>query len=148
MTLIDFTNPTDDDSGSGPGGPPGGPPGPGSPGGTPPMTQMTQPVDDVTEMLIDYNERYKTARPTLFRDELLAQMMSVLIGMLKPNPLLVGSAGVGKTKVVEDLARRIAVGDPAVPPQLRKSTVYELPLSVLVAGAGIVGQVRLVLAAA
>lgn len=142
MTLIDFTNPTDDDSGSGPGGPPGGPPGPGSPGGTPPMTQMTQPVDDVTEMLIDYNERYKTARPTLFRDELLAQMMSVLIGMLKPNPLLVGSAGVGKTKVVEDLARRIAVGDPAVPPQLRKSTVYELPLSVLVAGAGIVGELE------
>lgn len=97
---------------------------------------------DVEDMLINYNERFKNADPTLFREEVIDQMISVLIGMNKPNPLMVGSAGVGKTKIVEDIARRIANNDPSIPDRLKRSTIYELPLSALVAGAGIVGQLE------
>ncbi len=119
--------------------------GPGGPGGSgmPSMSGFAGGGSvDVEDMLIDYNDRFKSADPTLFREEVIDQTISVLIGKTKPNPLLVGAAGVGKTKIVEDIARRIANGDPSIPPQLRRSKIYELPLSVLVAGAGIVGQLE------
>lgn len=116
---------------------------PGIPGMAPPsMGGASKPGADIDELLINYNERFKNADPTLFRDGLITQTISVLIGKDKPNPLLVGSAGVGKTKIVEDIARRIAVGDPLIPDPLKKSTIYELPLSNLMAGAGIVGELE------
>lgn len=108
----------------------------------PGMGRVAGDISDITEMLIDYNDRFKNAAPALFRDALVAQSISVLIGANKPNPLLVGPAGVGKTRIVEELARLIAIGDALIPSQLKKSTVYELPLSNLVAGAGVVGQLE------
>lgn len=141
MGLSNFT--TDDDtngSGNGTGTGPGGSiPGlPAFPG----MTGVTGSIDDIKEMLIDYNERFKNAAPALYRDALIAQTISVLIGKNKPNPLLVGPAGVGKTRIAEELSRLIANGSPLIPSQLSSSTVYELPLSNLVAGAGVVGQLE------
>lgn len=135
MGFTDYSNPDDKNGTSGAGGPGGHSPGPvpGPRAGT---------LDDVKDMLIDYNERFKNASPTLFRDGILTQAISVLIGKDKPNPLLVGSAGVGKTRIVEDIARRIENNDPLVPAQLRGHTVYELPLSNLVAGAGLVGELE------
>lgn len=120
---------------------------PGGPGSTPtppmpPMSGMTGSLNDITEILLDYNERFKNAKPTLFRDEIITQTISVIIGKNKPNALLVGAAGVGKTKIVEDIARRIANDDPLIPKSLTGHTIYELPLSSLVAGAGIVGQLE------
>lgn len=140
MGLSDFTNdPGNNDPG---GNGPGGPSGPFGPGGMPPMGGMADSVDDVEEMLINYNERFKDADKTLFRDELIDQTISVLISKTKPNPLLVGSAGVGKTRIVEDIARRIAVGDPSLPKALKDHTIYELPLANLVAGSGIRGELE------
>ena len=99
--------------------------------------------DDIIEsMLINYNEKFKDADPILFRDEVSKQAISVLISKNKPNPLLVGPAGSGKTKIVEDMARRIANGDKTIPPMLQGHTVYELPLSSLVAGASYVGDLE------
>ena len=145
MGLHDFTNndPNDPNGGNGSGGGFGGPSGPGNPA----MAKMTGPLDDVQAMLINYNERFKTADPALFRDAVIAQTVSVLIGKNKPNPLLVGPAGVGKTRIVEEIARRIEVQDPAIPKQLSGRTIYELPLMNLVAGAGVVGQLEERLAA-
>lgn len=97
---------------------------------------------DVEKYLINYNELFKDESPTLFRDSLIQQTLSCLIGMFKPNALLVGAAGVGKTKIVEDLARRIAIGDPVIPPSLRDYTIWELPLSNIVSGSGLVGDVE------
>lgn len=84
------------------------------------------------DYLIDYNDAFRNEQPTRFRDEVINQTLSCLIGMFKPNALLVGAAGVGKTKIVEDIARRLASKDPALPEQLDGYTVYELPLSNIV----------------
>ncbi|GAB5079698.1 AAA family ATPase [Arthrobacter sp. AD-310] len=127
-----------------PGGAGGNTP-PASSGPTPPMpsmASMTGSLDDITDLLLNYNERFKNAGPTLFRDDVITQTISVIIGKNKPNALLVGAAGVGKTKIVEDIARRIANDDPLIPKSLKDHTIYELPLSSLVAGAGIVGQLE------
>lgn len=143
MAFKNFTG-NDDDANNpgGPGGPGGG--GPAGPGGAPPffMGNAAQAGADITEILVDYNKRFKDAAPAMFRDQLIALTMSVLISKDKPNPLLVGSAGVGKTRIVEEIARLIANSSPAVPTQLRKYTVFELPLSSIVAGGGIVGEIE------
>lgn len=94
------------------------------------------------EMLVNMNEEFKNATPAKYRDGVIAQTIAVLIGKTKPNPLLVGGAGVGKTQLVEEIARRIANSDPSIPKRLQKSTIYNLQLSNLVAGAGIVGQLE------
>ncbi|MGY4541187.1 ATP-dependent Clp protease ATP-binding subunit ClpA [Arthrobacter sp. UYNi723] len=108
----------------------------------PSMASMTGSMDDITDILLNYNDRFKNAGATLFRDDVITQTISVIIGKNKPNALLVGAAGVGKTKIVEDIARRIANDDPLIPKNLKGHTIYELPLSSLVAGAGIVGQLE------
>ncbi|WP_338675900.1 AAA family ATPase [Streptomyces sp. SCSIO 30461] len=99
-------------------------------------------ADDVKELLVDYNEKFKSADPTMFRDTLIGQVLSVIISKTKPNALLVGSAGVGKTKIVEDIARRIALGDALIPDQLKDYTIYELPITNIIAGTGIVGSLE------
>ncbi|WP_434598333.1 AAA family ATPase [Streptomyces sp. A5-4] len=99
-------------------------------------------ADDVKELLVDYNEKFKNADPTMFRDTLIGQVLSVIISKTKPSALLVGSAGVGKTKIVEDIARRIALGDALIPDQLKDYTIYELPITNIIAGTGIVGSLE------
>lgn len=96
-------------------------------------------ADDASEILINYNEKFKSAGPTLFRDEIVQQALGILIGKNKPNALLVGPAGTGKTKITEDIAYRLANDDPIIPDKIKNYTVYELPLSLLVSGSGIVG---------
>lgn len=137
MGLSNFTPEDDDDNPGGGGNGPGGV-GPGMPG-LPPMGGLTSGTGDVEDLLVNYNERFKSAIPLRFRDGVVTQLVSVLIGKTKPNALLVGPAGVGKTALAEELARRIANKDVSIPKRLRKSTVYELPLAGLVAGGGVVG---------
>jgi ATP-dependent Clp protease ATP-binding subunit ClpA len=147
MGLNNFTPDDDDDANGGNGGNGGGPGGGFGLPSHPQMGSVTGSLNAIEDMLIDYNERFKNASPALFRDAQISQAISVLIGKTKPNPLLVGPAGVGKTRIVEEIARAIANKSPLIPKQLSKSTVYELPLSNLVAGAGIVGQLEERLAA-
>lgn len=97
--------------------------------------------DDVTDLLIDY-ATFATMEPTLFRDGVISQLMSVLIGKDKPNALLVGEAGVGKTRIVEELARMIANKDPRIPDQIKDAHIWELPLSNIVSGSSFVGQLE------
>ncbi|MGW6600483.1 AAA family ATPase [Streptomyces sp. NPDC055036] len=132
MGLSNFTpGGSDDDKNNSGSLPPGAPPmGPPSSSGT---------ADDVKELLVDYNEKFKNADPTMYRDTLIEQVLSVIISKTKPNVLLVGSAGVGKTKIVEDIARRIALGDTLIPDQLKDHTIYELPITNIIAGTGLVG---------
>lgn len=95
---------------------------------------------DPEEFLINYNKKYANAGPAMFREDLAHQAMGVLISKNKPNLILIGMAGVGKTKIVEDIAWRLETDDPTVPDTLRNHVVYELPLSNIVAGSSFVGQ--------
>lgn len=120
--------------------------GSGSSGPSVPLSALFGPLltggSDINDMLINYNETYKSATPALFRDEIVTQTMSIISSSRKPNALLVGPAGVGKTAIVEEIARRIANKEASVPPQLANTTIYELPIATLVAGAGVVGDLE------
>lgn len=135
MAWSNFTPPSDnddDDMGSG-----------GNFGGMPAMfAPPSQSVDDVTELLINYNDRFKQAAPAMFREQLIDMTMAILISKNKPNVILEGSAGVGKTKIAEEIARMIANNDASVPKKLQKTQIWELPLSNIVAGGGIVGEIE------
>lgn len=98
--------------------------------------------DDITDMLINYNDRFAKDATALFREGIVRQTLATLIGCSKPNALLVGAAGTGKTKIVEDIACKLANDDPIVPDVIKGYTIYELPLSNLVAGGGIVGEIE------
>lgn len=66
------------------------------------------------------------------RDEEVKRMIQVLCRRRKNNPLFVGEAGVGKTAIVEGLAKLIV--ENKVPPQLKDATIYSLDLGSLLAG--------------
>lgn len=107
----------------------------------PPANPFTH-TSDPREHLINYNEKFKDSKPILFRNEIVRQTLSCLIGKYKTNVLLIGAAGVGKTRIAEDIARMLAANDPVIPPQLQGYTVFELPISALVSGSGIVGSLE------
>lgn len=92
--------------------------------------------------LLDYNMKFCNAGELLFRDEIVKQTLAALIGKNKPNALLIGSAGVGKTKIVENIAYRLASGSKLIPDVIKGYTVYELQISAIVSGSGLVGQLE------
>lgn len=100
--------------------------------------------DDELELLINYNELAKSGQfsEALFRDTQILQTVSILNTKKKPNALLTGDAGVGKTQIVEEIARRLVNGDPIVSGMLKGVTIYELPLGKIVSGTSFVGQLE------
>ncbi len=70
--------------------------------------------------------------PVIGRDEEIRRVIQVLSRRTKNNPVLIGEAGVGKTAIVEGLARRVVSGD--VPEGLKNKSVLVLDLGALVAG--------------
>ena len=77
-----------------------------------------------------------------FREDVIDQTLSVLIGQEKPNPLLIGEAGVGKTKIAEELAHRLANNHVTIPDLIKGSVIFGFQPSNLVAGTGIRGQLE------
>ncbi|MBQ3025158.1 MAG: ATP-dependent chaperone ClpB [Spirochaetaceae bacterium] len=76
--------------------------------------------------------------PVIGRDEEIRRVMQVLSRRTKNNPVLIGEPGVGKTAIVEGLARRIVSGD--VPDSLKDKRLLSLDLGALVAGAKFRGE--------
>ena len=70
--------------------------------------------------------------PVIGRDDEIKSLIEILCRRGKNNPLLIGEAGVGKTAIVEELARRIVEGN--VPKPLKGKTILSLPMANLVAG--------------
>jgi len=73
--------------------------------------------------------------PVIGRNEEIRQIIEILCHRERANsPMLVGEAGVGKTAVVEGLARRIEMEPDTVPQRLRNSHIVQLQMSGIVAG--------------
>ncbi|MGX9389024.1 ATP-dependent Clp protease ATP-binding subunit [Mycoplasma sp. 327] len=76
--------------------------------------------------------------PVINRDEEIRSLVRILSRKTKNNPVLIGEPGVGKTAIVEGLAKKII--DNQVPENLKNKKVYELNISSIVAGTQFRGQ--------
>ncbi len=83
---------------------------------------------------INLCEKAKSGKidPLLGREEEVMRSIQILSRRRKNNPLLVGQTGVGKTAIVEGLAKRIVDGK--VPEILQQASIYALDVGVLIAG--------------
>ena len=76
--------------------------------------------------------------PVIGRDDEIRRVIQVLSRRTKNNPVLIGEPGVGKTAIVEGLARRIADGD--VPEGLKNKRLVALDIGSMLAGAKYRGE--------
>lgn len=88
----------------------------------------------IEEFGIDLTEKALKGEtdPVVGRDDEIEKLINILSRRSKNNPLLVGEAGVGKTAVVEELARRISNDE--VPEHLKRKRIISVEIASLVAG--------------
>lgn len=90
------------------------------------------PLLDMPSYLTNLNAKEYVTNPAIGRDSIIEEMEKVLLKMNKPNVLLVGKAGVGKTAIAEGLAYRIQKGE--VNERLKDKIIVSVATSTLVAG--------------
>ncbi|MDO8559789.1 MAG: ATP-dependent Clp protease ATP-binding subunit [bacterium] len=99
------------------------------PGNSPLASYAIELTDDVVQRRID---------PLIGREAEVERLIQILCRRTKNNPLLLGDPGVGKTAIVEGLAKKIVQGD--VPDPLRRRHIWQLDLGLLVAGSSYRGE--------
>lgn len=103
--------------------------------------KYTKPNDDALkafgrDLIVEAKEN--RIDPVIGRDEEIRRIIRILSRKTKNNPILVGEPGVGKTAIVEGLARKIVSGD--VPENLKGKQVIELDVAALIAGSSYHGE--------
>jgi ATP-dependent Clp protease ATP-binding subunit ClpC len=121
----------------------GAPMGAGRPGGTAtaqrePNKQSKTPTIDQFGRDLTEDARDGKLDPASGRDREIRRVLTVLGRRQKNNPVLIGEPGVGKTAIVEGIARRVAEGN--VPPTLRDARIVAINIGGMVAGAMFRGQ--------
>ncbi|MGL4343435.1 MAG: ATP-dependent Clp protease ATP-binding subunit [Metamycoplasmataceae bacterium] len=76
--------------------------------------------------------------PTIGRDDEIRRLIRILSRKTKNNPILVGEPGVGKTAIVEGLAKKIILGE--VPENLKNKRIIEIDLTQMFAGTSFQGE--------
>ena len=106
---------------------------------------MNQEYQDANENVLEKYGRDVVALaregkidPVIGRDEEIRRIIKILSRKTKNNPVLIGEPGVGKTAIIEGLARRIVAND--VPTSLKDKSIFELDMGALVAGAKYRGE--------
>ena len=118
-----------------------------APGSMPPPMSAVTPAQaqknasGVESILINYNTKFAKASPAKYRDKEIFSVISQLMMSQKSCSLLVGAPGTGKTKIVEEIARLIAIKSPYTN-TLNDYVVYELPLTNLMSGTSYRGQLE------
>jgi len=90
--------------------------------------------DPLKAFALNLNDEAAAGRidPLIGRDNEVMRTIHVLSRRRKNNPLLIGDAGVGKTAIVEGLAKRIVEGD--VPDPIKSFVIFSLDMGALIAG--------------
>ena len=113
--------------------------GPTAPGATP---AAAAPAGDgaLSRFCTSYTDKARAGKidPIFGRHAEIRQLVEILARRRKNNPIVVGEPGVGKTALIEGLARAIVAGD--VPEALRDVDLLELDMGLLQAGAGVRGE--------
>ncbi len=94
--------------------------------------QLTQ---EELEFLLSFGRELGTDQngvDVIGRDEEIETITAILLKIFKPNPMLLGEPGVGKTTIVEGFARRVREG--RVPDRLKGKRVFEIRIGDLNAG--------------
>ncbi|MEG6507714.1 ATP-dependent chaperone ClpB [Methyloligella sp. 2.7D] len=99
-----------------------------------------QAYDALKRYTLDFTQAAEEGKldPVIGRDEEIRRTVQVLSRRTKNNPVLIGEPGVGKTAIVEGLARRIVEGD--VPESLKDKKLLSLDMGALIAGAKYRGE--------
>jgi len=109
-----------------------------------PSWRLSPERQEVSEALSTYGRMLTVGDPPqkgiVEMDRYLRGLQKSLIKMRRPNVIIIGQPGTGKTALVYEFARRIVTGDPSVAPALRGRDIFELSPSFLRSGASVVGQ--------
>lgn len=99
----------------------------------PPPKKKLETLDTYCTDLCELAEKGRID-PLIGRQKEIDRMIQILARRRKNNPVLIGEPGVGKTAVVEGLARRIVDGHESVPPFLAHMRILSLDMGAIIAG--------------
>lgn len=104
------------------------------------MENYSEDKDILSKFGRNINEEVKKNKidPVIGRDDEIRKIITILARKTKNNVILLGEAGVGKTAILEGLAKRIVQND--VPQTLRNKEIFELDMGALIAGAKYQGE--------
>jgi len=99
-----------------------------------PQVQVPELPGDLVDLGSDLTKRARENKidPVIGRDEEIERIIQILCRKTKNNPVLIGEPGVGKTAVVEGLARKIVLGQ--VPEILKDKILFSMDMASLIAG--------------